>query len=149
MFIRDSHASVLAAVSVMIVSAGIALVGQGAAPAQKPIEYVDAPYSQPGSGKQMYQDYCAACHGMLGKGDGPAAKYLSVSLPDLSMLSKAHYGKFPANEFAQTLRLGSPNYEHGTPDMPLWGPLFKSQDPAVTELRIRNLREYVESIQAK
>jgi mono/diheme cytochrome c family protein len=146
---RFSRGFVMAAVSVLVVSAGMSPVGQSPATQPKPkIEYVDARYSEPGSGKQMYQDYCAACHGMLGKGDGPVAKYLSGSLPDLSMMTKA-YGTFPADRVARALRLGSPNHEHGTPDMPLWGDLFRSQQPDVTELRIRNLRAYVESLQVK
>lgn len=149
MTIRAASGSVLAAVSVLVGGATVTVLGQSGTTAPTPrIDYIDAPYSEPGSGKQMYQDYCAACHGMLGKGDGPVAKYLSGAIPDLTMWEKA-YGKFPANKFAQALRLGSPNYEHGTPDMPLWGRLFKSQNPDVTELRIRNLREYVESLQVK
>ena len=54
---------------------GASPVGQGGAAAQDQ-EKVPARYSDASSGKQMFRDYCAACHGMEGKGDGPVARFL-------------------------------------------------------------------------
>jgi len=65
------------------------------------------------------------------------------------MLAKQNNGKFPAEHFASVLRLGTSAHPHGTSDMPIWGPLFRSQDTAVAELRIHNLSSFVESIQVK
>ena len=51
------------------------LVGRGGAAAQDKqateLKKVPITYSDPRSGAQMYKDYCSACHGMEGKGDGP------------------------------------------------------------------------------
>jgi hypothetical protein len=33
--------------------------------------------------------------------------------------------------------------------MPMWGPVFKSTDGTVVELRVKNLVDYIETIQAK
>jgi hypothetical protein len=38
---------------------------------------------------------------------------------------------------------------HGTRDMPVWGPVLKSTDGTLVELRLKNLVDYVESIQDK
>ena len=35
-------------------------------------------------GKMLYVDQCASCHGTEGKGDGPAARFMTQEVPDLS-----------------------------------------------------------------
>ena len=40
------------------------------------------------SGKQMFGDYCAPCHGLSGKGDGPAASALKIPPADLTQLAQ-------------------------------------------------------------
>jgi mono/diheme cytochrome c family protein len=104
------------------------------------------------SGKQMFADYCAPCHGLSGKGDGPAAPALKIAPADLTQLAKKNNGKFPMDHVMNVLRQGSPSASHGNTDMPIWGPLFKSLDPtapALVDQRIRNLSIYVESLQEK
>ncbi|MCL4813813.1 MAG: c-type cytochrome [Vicinamibacteraceae bacterium] len=44
-------------------------------------------------GKSIYDAYCANCHGTTGRGNGPAARHLSVSVPDLSTIA-VRDGKF-------------------------------------------------------
>lgn len=44
---------------------------------------------------QDYADYCAACHGPTGKGDGIAAQGLSKAPADLTLLAQANGGDFP------------------------------------------------------
>ena len=61
---------------------GASPVVQGGAAAQDQ-EKVPARYSDPSSGKQMFRDHCAACHGMEGRGDGPVARFLRTPLADL------------------------------------------------------------------
>ena len=100
----------------------------------------------------MFADYCAPCHGLSGKGDGPAASALKTSPADLTQLAKKNSGKFPADHVMTVLRIGSPSATHGTTDMPVWGPLFRSLDPsapAIVDQRIKNLTTYIESLQAK
>jgi len=40
------------------------------------------------SGKQMYINYCASCHGVDGRGNGPAAAALKMPPTDLTVLSR-------------------------------------------------------------
>jgi mono/diheme cytochrome c family protein len=104
------------------------------------------------SGKGMYTEYCASCHGKDGKGSGPAATALKMSPPDLTVLSKKHDGKFPADKVASTLKFGHDVTAHGSSEMPVWGPLFQSLDKyhdAIVQQRIANVVKYVESLQAK
>jgi mono/diheme cytochrome c family protein len=133
----------------LVVSSGIAT---GQETTEKTIKKVPAPYSEPGSGAQMWKDYCASCHGATGAGDGPAADILKTPPKDLSLLARQNNGKFPAEHFVSILRFGSGGHAHGTSDMPFWGPLFRSldsQQETHVKLRIHNLSEYVESLQQK
>ena len=47
------------------------------------------------SGAQDYAEYCAACHGALGKGDGIAANGLTKAPANLSALTRTNGGTFP------------------------------------------------------
>lgn len=108
--------------------------------------------TSPASGKEMYVQYCASCHGADGKGSGPAASAMKVSPTDLTQLAKTHDGKYPASMVAATLKFGSGPGAHGSADMPVWGPLFQSLDKyhdAVVQQRISNLVNYIEGLQAK
>jgi len=108
--------------------------------------------TSPASGQEMYTQYCAACHGKAGKGDGPAASALKEAPADLSTLAKRHEGKFPEDYVRSVLRFGVKAPAHGTSDMPTWGPLLSAvshSDPAQIELRISNLIRYLKTLQAK
>jgi mono/diheme cytochrome c family protein len=99
------------------------------------------------SGAKLYKNYCAACHGVEGKGDGPVARFLKGPPADLSTLAQRNNGKYPADRVAATLRSGTNNGIHGTSDMPIWGPVFQSQGKGGSETRIHKLTEFVESLQ--
>jgi len=43
----------------------------------------------------MFREYCAACHGPEGKGNGPAAPALKTVPADLTRISARNGGKFP------------------------------------------------------
>ncbi|QIE41914.1 c-type cytochrome [Meridianimarinicoccus aquatilis] len=45
--------------------------------------------------KQDFADYCASCHGVDAKGNGPAAANLAVAPPDLTTLSARNGGEYP------------------------------------------------------
>lgn len=106
------------------------------------------------SGERMYKQYCAACHGKDGKGDGPAVAALKTPPADLTMLAMNNGGKFPAEHVIAVLQMGTAEAAHGTKDMPVWGPLFYALgglEPStdVAQLRISNLTNYIKSIQMK
>ena len=102
------------------------------------------------SGTATFNAYCTSCHGPSGKGDGPAAKALSKPPADLTQISKRNAGKFPANAVKMHITGDTVVAAHGTRDMPTWGPVFKSAEGSSTvELRLKNLVDYIESIQAK
>jgi mono/diheme cytochrome c family protein len=122
---------------------------------QKTVKKVPIQHTAAESGQEMYMAYCAACHGKEGKGDGPAASALKAPPPDLTMLAKRNNGKYPNDHVAHILQSGKEAPAHGTKDMPIWGPLFRSlhgrttgSDPVI-QLRIANLTKYIESLQSK
>ena len=113
---------------------------------------IPAAKTTPVNGKQMYASYCAQCHGLNGKGNGPVAGSMKTPPPDLTLLSKNNGGKFPANHIDTILEYGVKIPSHGTSDMPVWGPVLGNMDQgnALTkQLRITNLSRYLESIQGK
>jgi len=71
------------------------------------------------SGEQLYQRFCAACHGMQGRGDGPAAASFRVEVPDLTQTASRTHGTRE-----QIMRIIDGRYiigAHGTRIMPVWG----------------------------
>ena len=104
------------------------------------------------SGKAMYKQYCAACHGADGKGRGPAASSLNTRPSDLTTLAKRHDGKFPYDYVTRVLRFGLGFSAHGSSAMPVWGLIFQylnSYDKSAVRQRIKNLCDYLESMQEK
>jgi mono/diheme cytochrome c family protein len=102
------------------------------------------------SGGESFKAYCTVCHGTGGKGDGPAAKALKLPPPDLTQLSARHEGKFPSSLVKLTVVGEQTVPAHGSREMPIWGPLFRSVDGAsIADLRVTNIVRYLESIQEK
>lgn len=127
---------------------------QAAAPqAGKPqITRVPAVYTDPSSGAEMFKAYCASCHGQSAQGDGPAAPALKTPPANLTQLTAKNAGKFPELQVAQAIKGDATIAAHGSKEMPVWGPVFLylgHHDPAVMQLRVRNLTKYIESIQQK
>src|SRR5579872_7226153 len=77
-------------------------------------------------GKEVFRDYCAACHGLDGKGAGPAAASLKQHPTDLTQMSKQHGGTFPEEQFMSILNGTSSTPSHGSADMPVWGSVFRN-----------------------
>ena len=50
-------------------------------------------------GKDLFRAYCASCHGMDAKGNGPVAPALKAPVPDLTTLAKRNRGVFPVNRW--------------------------------------------------
>jgi mono/diheme cytochrome c family protein len=135
---------------VLILLIAVCAIAQTATKPQ--VQVVPAPYTPADSGKAMYDAYCASCHGIDGKGNGPAAAAMKSAVPDLTMLAKSHGGTYPAFSVAETLRLTRSLAAHGSTDMPVWGPIFShlsQQSDAVIQQRIHNIVIYIESLQRK
>lgn len=108
-------------------------------------------YTNPASGAEMFMAYCAACHGSDGRGAGPAASALKKAPANLTLLMKKNNGKFPILAVQNMIQGDNSPAAHGSRDMPMWGDIFRSvsASKAVVDIRVRNLREYIESIQEK
>ena len=104
------------------------------------------------SGMQMYINYCASCHGVDGRGNGPAAAALKMPPTDLTVLSRNNHGEFPETHIVTVLQYGAEFPSHGSAEMPVWGPIFGKMDtvnPQVKQLRISNLIRYLKTLQIK
>lgn len=100
------------------------------------------------SGPEMFRAYCSPCHGVSGKGDGPAAPALKKQPLDLTKLAQENGGKFPAARVARVLEeFATP--AHGSRDMPVWGDVFRAleHDTGGVRMRVINLTKHVESLQ--
>jgi mono/diheme cytochrome c family protein len=118
--------------------------------AAQTVTKASAKYTSPASGSEMFKAYCASCHGIDAKGNGPAATAMKAAMPDLTRLSVVNKGKFPTDH-VQALIEGQGLNAHGSPEMPVWGPVFRHMDDhssAKMQQRVRNLTKYIESIQA-
>lgn len=106
----------------------------------------------PTNGKQMYMNYCAPCHGVDGKGQGPAASAMKTSPTDLTVLAKNNNGKYPDAHIVTVLRFGSELPAHGSAQMPVWGRILGNMNRSNDmdkQLRISNLSRYLETIQQR
>ncbi len=104
------------------------------------------------SGPEMYKAWCASCHGVDGKGDGPAAKALKKGPADLTQIAKKNGGKFPTDRIRKYIDgTEMPPEAHGSREMPIWGNALKRIDASAPGIsyRVVTLTSYVESIQAK
>jgi mono/diheme cytochrome c family protein len=104
------------------------------------------------AGPDLFQFYCAPCHGRDGRGRGPVAAVLKTPPADLTKIAEKRAGTFPRADIIGFVSEGSALIPaHGTIDMPVWGPIFRSLDSseARNRARIDNLVSYLESIQAK
>ena len=76
--------------------------------------------------REAYLHYCASCHGLAGKGDGPLAGSLTRKPTDLTRI--AHdTGRFDEATILATILGRRDVAEHGPRDMPVWGDVFKEE----------------------
>lgn len=106
-------------------------------------------------GAQLYGDYCSACHGAAGLGDGDMANVVSIPSANLTLLAKNNDGVFPMLKVLHIIDGRTGLRAHGGV-MPLWGRVFSDEigDSAgpyggVLEVRGRllSLATYLQSLQ--
>jgi mono/diheme cytochrome c family protein len=103
------------------------------------------------NGKELFTNFCAACHGESGKGNGPTAAMLKTSPPDLTRLAHTNKGVFPEARVLSILRGGVILKSHGPQEMPTWGSTLRQMgaDERGTEARILAVAQFVAQLQAK
>jgi len=137
-------------VALIVISAiAVAQTATQTPPVVKHVPITNAPSN---SGKEMFNSYCAVCHGTNAKGDGPAASAMKVAPTDLTALAQKNGGKYPAAHVGSVIRGQGTLPSHGSEDMPVWGRLFSSISQghdAQVQQRVANLVEYIGTLQAK
>ena len=124
---------------------GVALGGAAAA--------FDAVTLEDYSGEEIFDRFCASCHGAQARGDGPVSRSLNVAVPDLTTIA-VRYGEFPVGLIRDVIDgRGIDKLAHGTREMPVWGYEFWIEEggdvnaqKAVTNA-INKLVEHLRSVQ--
>lgn len=102
-------------------------------------------------GRDLFEFYCAPCHGRDGKGSGPVAPALKTVPADLTGLAARNGGAFPRARITALLAgdREADTTAHGPKEMPVWGPIFRALDPGDTtnKVRIANIVDYLDSLQ--
>lgn len=105
------------------------------------------------TGAQLFQRFCASCHGKGGGGDGPVAPFFKLLPPDLTGLSYRSGGTYPAERVRRIIDGRERTLPHGARQMPVWGLEFEqtaeqgTAAPAASPASIARLVEYLRSIQ--
>jgi mono/diheme cytochrome c family protein len=110
-------------------------------------------------GQRDFRSYCAACHGVDGKGGGTLGEFLTLAVPDLTRLAKFNAGRFPEERVTEVIDGRADVKVHGPRDMPVWGDWFEaeavSQETSretreiIVKDRIQSLVNYIASLQEK
>lgn len=101
------------------------------------------------SGKDLYGRFCASCHGVTGKGDGPVANSFKVEVPDLTLIARRAKGVYPRDRIEKIIDGRHILGAHGTRTMPVWGEDFSRLElgnpeaERSTRLIIQRLADYV------
>ncbi|HZP42239.1 MAG TPA: cytochrome c [Candidatus Binatia bacterium] len=103
--------------------------------------------AEPSAGEALYRRYCASCHGLEGRGDGPAAGALSPKPTDLTRSTADVPELMRWIDGRATVRA------HGTAAMPVWGEVFEQaliEEPhrrRTALLQAKTLAEYVHALE--
>lgn len=106
-------------------------------------------------GKATYTQYCSACHGYDGKGNGPVANWLTAKPTDLTQIAKNAGGEFPMLRVIDGIDGTATVRAHGESDMPVWGDRFRAdaKAPMSRQAEVRGkllfITEYLRTIQVK
>lgn len=138
---------IVAAVAAIGILQGASTGGQTTGPTVPPLVISSM------AGSDLYQAYCASCHGRGGQGDGPTVPALRSPMPDLTTLARRNGGAFPAERVEALVTHGEAlrSPAHGSREMPVWGPLFRALDPNDTRaaVRISSIVDFIRSMQVR
>jgi mono/diheme cytochrome c family protein len=105
------------------------------------------------SGEDLYRRFCASCHGIQCRGDGPVAASFRVEVPDLTQTARRARGTDARDRIVRIIDgryiLGA----HGTRLMPVWGEdlarleIGNPDAERSTQVIIGRLADYVNSLQ--
>ena len=125
--------------------------------AQEADVYHPASQEHPTSGKEDFNNHCAPCHGLDGKGHGPELNVLPDIHPsDLTNITLKNGGVFPRQKVVDMVDGRKAIPSHKRFDMPFWGVNFQQEgkefspeSEAKAKVRIDALVAYVETLQRK
>ena len=106
-----------------------------------------------GTGSELFKTYCASCHGIAAKGDGPLAAALRFRPADLTQIAKRIDGKFESEQVSRRIDGRESVKGHGGSDMPVWGEVFitekeKQKYSELTSLlKAKIIAEYIATLQ--
>lgn len=101
------------------------------------------------SGAELYSRFCASCHGVSGRGDGPVAGSFKVEVPDLTLIARRAQGTYPRDRIEKIIDGRYVMASHGSRTMPVWGEDFSRLEignpeaERSTRLIILRLADYV------
>ena len=109
-------------------------------------------------GKEIFEAYCAVCHGNDGRGEGELGKLLRTAPPDLTKITENAEGRFPVVGTFNVIVGGLAIPAHGGEGMPVWGQFFLEEalnETGISELyaadiaagRVLSLVYFLETIQ--
>ena len=129
----------------------LALAAAVAAQEKPKIVMQPPPYVNVDDPQAMFREYCSACHGRGGRGDGPAAAALKTVPADLTRISARNGGKFPDAKVRRYIEGLDEIPAHGSRDMPVWGQVLRQLPggESAVKMRVEALTKYIQSIQLK
>src|SRR5690625_1436448 len=75
-------------------------------------------------GHAAFVTSCASCHGEDGRGGGPVAEFLTIPVPDLTLLANEYDGHFPEELVFNTISGRRNVPSHGSREMPVRGNIW-------------------------
>lgn len=119
-----------------LVLAWLCAVGGSARPAV-------AAETEGGPGRILYLTYCQGCHGLEGRGDGPAATSLRTPPPDLTQLWKRYGTPLDRERLVAYVDGRWLVGVHGASEMPVWGDRFFEDAPPLTGGLVEGARRHL------
>ena len=106
------------------------------------------------TGKDLFNKFCASCHGTSARGDGPIAKSLRTRPANLTTIARRYGGTFPTKRIEEIVDGRVQVIAHGPSAMPVWGEEFTRSEAGNPDAErdtaqvIHKIVEYLKSIQA-